>query len=356
MAPNARDTSAMEQRSNIKFCFQLGKSVKETCELLHRVYGDNAVTSRCVRKWFERFREGTESVEDSQRSGRPVTSRSSELIEKVAELIRGNRRLPVRAIAEQLDVSKSSVWTILRKDLAKRKVCSVFVPHLLSDDNKKRRFEAAGDFIDLCDSDPSLLQSIVTGDETWCLQLDPLTKRQSMEWRSTTSPRTKKPRLEKSRVKTMLIAFFDHEGIIHKEFVLEGHGVNGAFYLEVLTRLLKRIARVRPHLRDRGWCLLHDNAPAHCARPVKDFLARRGVVVLKHPPYSPDLAPSDFFLFPKLKAEMRGTRFQSIPDIQRAVTQKMNQIPKELFADSFQSLYRRCQDCVVANGDYFEYY
>jgi len=176
-----------------------------------------------------------------------------------------------------------------------------------------------------------------------------------MEWRSSSSPRTKNSRLQKPKVKTMLIAFFDNDGIVHKEFVPAGQTVNSAFYEEVLKRLLQRIHLVRPELHRTGqWMLLHDNAPAHCAIRVHQFFVQRGVPVLDHPPYSPDLAPVEYFLLPGLKSIMKGARFADVAAIQERVTAVLRSIPKEAFADSFQKLYKRCQKCVVKDGDYFE--
>jgi len=87
-----------------------------------------------------------------------------------------------------------------------------------------------------------------------------------MEWRSPSSHRPKKSRLQKSKVKTILIAYLDSDGIIHNELVPAGQTVNFAFYEKILKRLLRRIHRVRPELHRTGqWMLLHDNAPAHCA-------------------------------------------------------------------------------------------
>ncbi|GBO09541.1 hypothetical protein AVEN_159733-1 [Araneus ventricosus] len=81
----------------------------------------------------------------------------------------------------------------------------------------------------------------------------------------------------------------------------EGQNVNSEFYYEELKRLLARIRRVRPHLKQRGsWFLLHDNARTQTATLVKRFLAEHGVTELSHPSYFPDLSPPDFFLFPKL--------------------------------------------------------
>jgi len=66
--------------------------------------------------------------------------------------------------------------------------------------------------------------------------------------------------------------------------------------------------------------LLHDNAPAHCAVRVHHFLVQRGVPVLDHPPYSPDLTPADIFLFPCLKKNMKGACFADVATIQQSVT------------------------------------
>ncbi|UYV68402.1 NPY1R [Cordylochernes scorpioides] len=121
------------------------------------------------------------------------------------------------------------------------------------------------------------------------------------------TPRPKKARMSKSRIKTMIIVILDIRGIVHCEFVPQGQTVNSAFYLEVLRRLKRRIARVRTDIKDTVK-LHHDNATSHTAFIITNFLARSNTPVIPHPPYSPDLAPCDFFLFPRLKREMKGNR------------------------------------------------
>ena len=84
----------------------------------------------------------------------------------------------------------------------------------------------------------------------------------------------------------MLIAFFDAEGVFHREFAPEGQRVNAEFYVGVFDRLLKRIRRVRTaKFQSSEWFIPHDNAPSHSAAIVKKFLANRNVAVLHHPPY-----------------------------------------------------------------------
>ena len=136
-------------------------------------------------------------------------------------------------------------------------------------------------------------------DETWIFEYDPETKRQSKEWHTSASPRPKKARRSKSKIKSMLICFFDNEGIVHAEFVPQEHTVNQFYYREILERLRKRVVRVRPNIADN--CMLHhDIAPCHTAISVIEVLAKKGIPVVPQPPYSPDLSPCDFF-FPKTK-------------------------------------------------------
>lgn len=345
----------MEQRANIKFCYKLGKTPTETYEMLKFVYGNGTMSRSRVFEWYSRFREGREDPFDNDRSGRPSTSRNDENRERIKEIVEADRRITLRMLEDQTGINRESIRKILIEDLGKRKICSRFVPHSLTPEQMQRRVDCSKNFIFNCDSNPNFINSIVTGDESWCFQYDPETKRQSMQWCSKSSPKPKKLRLQKSKVKTLLITFFDSDGVIHKEFLPSDTTVNAAYYKEVMSRLLKRISRIRPHYNRKGsWSLLHDNAPSHNSIIVKSFMAKKGVLVINHPPYSPDLAPADFMLFPKLKGILKGRKFHDVQDIQKNVTSELKGIPKEDFKKSFVALYNRCNKCIQVNGDYFE--
>jgi len=150
----------------------------------------------------------------------------------------------------------------------------------------------------------------------------------------------------------MLICFFDSEGIVHTEFVPQGQTVNQFYYREILERLRKRVVRVRPSIAD-NWMLHHDNAPCHTTISVTEFLAKKGIPVVPQPPYSPDLSPRDFFLFPKLKFHIKGCHFGTVENTVKAVTDQLKAIPV--------SNYQRCYEeweClrryVASQGNYFE--
>ncbi|KAG8335728.1 hypothetical protein J6590_108791 [Homalodisca vitripennis] len=129
--------------------------------------------------------------------------------------------------------------------------------------------------------------------------------------------------MSKSKVKSMLIAFFDVKGIVHKAFVPPGQTVNGQYYREVLRRLTARVHRVRSKIAD-SWILHHDNAPSHTCLLITEQLAKQSRATLPQPPYSPDMAPPDFFLFPKIKRHLKGTRFGTLENVQRATTRALD--------------------------------
>jgi len=102
------------------------------------------------------------------------------------------------------------------------------------------------------------------------------------------------------------------------------------------------------------WFLLHGNVPSHNATIFKQFLAQRKVPVLDHPQYSPDLAPADYLLFPKVKSHLKGHLFDSISDIQTAATSTLNTTAKDDFYKGIQKLYDRANLCVQLQGIYVE--
>jgi len=131
--------------------------------------------------------------------------------------------------------------------------------------------------------------------------------------------------MSKSKIKSMLICFFDSQGIVHTEFVPQGQTVNQFYYHEILERLRKRVVYVRPS-NVNNWMLHHDNAPCHMAISVIEFLAKKDIPVVPQPPYSLDLSPCNFFLFPKLKFYLKGRHFWKVENIEIAVTDQLKAI------------------------------
>ena len=133
-------------------------------------------------------------MEDDHRNGRPSTSRTDENVERVRQKVRSDRRLTVRMITDKLGMNSKSVWKIITEDLGMRKICTKMVPRLLNKEQKERRVQVYQDILEQLETESNLLKRIVTGNESWIFEYDPLTKRQSLEWKSELSPRPKTAR------------------------------------------------------------------------------------------------------------------------------------------------------------------
>jgi hypothetical protein len=174
------------------------------------------------------------------------------------------------------------------------------VPRLLSDDQKAHHVSVCRELKQQARDDPNFISSIITGDETWVYGYDPETKQQSSQWNSPNSPRPKKARQVRSNVKSMLIVFFDIQGIVHKESVPPGQTVNGTFYCEVLKRLREGIRRKLPDKwKNNNWFLHHENTPAHTPLIVRQFLTSQSITVIPNPPVRLTSPPATFSYSPR---------------------------------------------------------
>ncbi len=106
--------------------------------------------------------------------------------------------------------------------------------------------------------------------------------------------------------------------------------------------------------KERSFILHHDNASPHTAAPTLKKLQQWGITTLEHPPSSPDLAPCNFSLFPKLKKELRGHNFRNVASVQRETKKILCKFPQSVFEDFIFEMVSRWQKCIAVNGDYFE--
>ena len=235
---------SVEQRINLKFLVHPGKTLTEALKLLQEVYGDDTTSRTCLFEWHRSIKEGREEVRDDHRSGRPSTNRTDENVECVRQKVRSDRRLTVRMIADELGINSERVWRIIMKDLRMRKICPKVVPRLLNEGQKEQRVQVCEDISEQLETEPNLLKRVVTGNESWISEYDPLIKRQSLEWKSTLSPRPKKARVFKSKNQGDA-DHFDVHRIVHAEFLPQGQTINQHIYKNNLRRLMCSVKEKR---------------------------------------------------------------------------------------------------------------
>ena len=118
-------TKKQDQRTCIKFCFQLGKKSSETIQMMQKAFGNECISKKRMKEWYNRFKGGRTSVDSDSRSGRPSTTKTLDNIERVWLAIEGDRRLTVRELENDLGIPKTTVWEILNKILGMTCVCAV---------------------------------------------------------------------------------------------------------------------------------------------------------------------------------------------------------------------------------------
>ncbi|UYV77720.1 hypothetical protein LAZ67_15002046, partial [Cordylochernes scorpioides] len=303
------NVSTCELRSLIRFFTAKKENVVNIHRNLVSVYGEGCMSIQMVRRWRSWFLEGRKNVHDDEQSGRPVTATDNAAVAVVRYVVEADRRVTIDEIRFRLppgiEIGRSSIGTIMSDVLNFRKVCARWVPRLLSENHKQQRMEAARAFLEMHRRDgDQLFSRIVTGDESWVHHSTPETKRQSMVWKKPEKSAPKKAKVTISAGKVMAIVFWDCKDVLLVEYLPPNTTVNASRYCEVLTKLSKR-----PGLLSRKVLLLHDNARPHAARTTQTLLENIKWEIFTHPPYSPDLAPGDFHLFPALKLHLEGKHF-----------------------------------------------
>ena len=136
-----------EIHSYIKCCIRLNIDSKQIFNELCRIYGPQTISMHTVFRWVKAFKAGKFSVEDDTHPGRPKTSLTKANIAAVKIVVEQDARLSVRDIASCTGISEGSVQTILKKHLDLRNVCSRWVPHLLTEEQKTQSLKCARELL-----------------------------------------------------------------------------------------------------------------------------------------------------------------------------------------------------------------
>ena len=190
----------------------------------------------------------------------------------------------------------------------------------------------------LCSS--SVISNLLTCDETCMHMFEPQRRADNKQWKRKDQ---KRPCIAKRKM--LYAIFFNSSEPVLQVPCPSGHRVTGRFYKNsVLKKVIEFYNKKRPSEGWSGVHLLHDNASSHKCEVVKSFLASEKVKVLNHPPYSLDLSPCDFFLFPRLKKMLSGNKYTSRSSLGSAIYQCLQQIPKEDYLSAFRDWVKRLQN------------
>ncbi len=238
-----------------------------------------------ICRWFNFFQNGNNRLTDAPCPGQ-LKKWTPAKIQQLRQALQHDRKQTVRQLSGWISLSLRTTHKMLWKDLECTKLTASWIPHLLTAAQQNQRVVDARVSLRMLGRQ-GIVTHVVCGDEAWFHVWDPDSRRRNQEWISTRNG-DKCPKVvqhEQSIAKTMLVIFFDQFGLVHREFVPNGVGINGPLYLQIMQNLCLKICCTRRNeFQANSWGLLHDGAPVHRSLPVCCFFQQTQTKVLPHPP------------------------------------------------------------------------
>lgn len=335
------------EETHIRHCmlyeFHKGNNATTATKNICDTYPDALDVRKC-QHWFAKFRSGDFELSDDQRSGRPV--------ELDNDLLRSAVEMDPRQTIEELSETLNSSWSTVQehlKQIGKVNRVGVWVPHQLSAENKAQRSTICNFLLSKQEKEP-FIHRIVTGDEKWVLYENPKRKNQ---WLSPGQKPVSTPKPGLHPKKVLLCVWWNSTGIVHFEILEQGQTVTADLYCQQLERLNQALIVKHPALVNRkGVILQHDNARPHSAKQTQQKIRDLGWELLPHPPYSPDISPSDYCLFRSMQHFLSGKTFRNIDGIKTGLLEFFASKPTSFYKEAIENLVSRWSVVIDNDGDY----
>jgi histone-lysine N-methyltransferase SETMAR len=255
------------------------------------------------------------------------------------------------ALADELGEDKTTILRVLKNQLGLTRISRRWVPHEPTPDLMRNRCQGAVHLLESLSSlGPVRQNHVVTGDQTWVF----LRNEPTHKWaKCGTDVPVRVKRLQGEK-KLMLTVFFSRRGVLVIDFLPEKEKLNSSHITTViLPSLVSKIKKTCQKSGAKGWLLHLDNAPCHNSRISTSEISDQGFERLPHPPYSPDLAPSDFALFGYLKSHLQSFECESPDDLRHAVKTILETIPSNWFEKVWDEWLCRLRWVVENSGKYY---
>lgn len=328
-------------RHCLLFLFDSGMNGVEAHRRLVEVYGPDVISQRTCYNWFDRFREGDRSLQDESRSGRPP-----ELdLEELRRLVEADPKQTARDLATILSTTHTTILHGLHS-LGKVQKLHAWLPHVLTDNDKKRRMETCAHLLSW-KRNKAWLNNVITCDEKWVCYSNVLRRHQWVNAEEQAQPEHKGELHEK---KNLLCVWWGIHGIVHWELTPDNTTINADIYCTQLQRVKQKLdfATVQ---QDKVY-LLQDNARPHVAKKTYELLLSFGWMTLPHPPYSPDLSPSDYHLFRSLQNHLDGKNFANRKLLETDLKHFFESKPPEFYITGINELPDRWRKVIAMDGEY----
>ena len=328
-------------RHVILFLIKSGETAAAAHRKLVETYGNIPASLRTCQRWASEIEKGTFTIEDKERSGRPMEMDLKVLQEYVEDD-------PYQTTRDLSIITGHDHRTVARnlKKLGKVQKLGRWVPHELSDFDKNRRIFICRSLLSLHRRHP-FLDRLVTGDEKW-VEYSNVKRRPQWVNKKEAARDIAKPDLHPKKV--LLSCWWSKRGMEYWELLPKGQTITSRYYVEQLRNLKKHLETTRGIQPDIAFH--HDNARPHSAKETAAELDSYGWLILPQPPYSPDLAPSDYWLFSHLQRFLDGKTFDDENDLKSSLASFFSAQTPQFWTYGINSLPQRWRHVVDNDGIY----
>ena len=333
--------------------FRLGKTPRIIYQELVQAHGEAICPAeRTVERWVCEMKKGTFPLVKNKPPGRPRAVRTTDLVQDVSKMLQDNPRSSLREVALQLGTDHMTIFRIVTCDLDLKSVCSVWVPAVLSEANKKDRIKCAKTI--LKNVSLSVQHKYCVEDELWVNWGVIGTKMQNRAWLPKGARRMTVPKPKLTPKKTMLlVAFTTNPARFSITALQKGQTIDSEYMVQFFKDTNKRFSSLRRNKIKFSELLLQiDNARPHTSKRTQSYLETTGVELLKQSPYSPDLNLCDRFLFTRLQEHCRATLYLSSGEVYEDVQRYLRQLPETYLVHELGKLCEHCKQVILAKGDY----
>ena len=332
-------------RELMLYKFKKKHSAAATTRNICEVEGEGALHKTTCQRWSNKFAQGDTDLKDIPRSGRPGVVN----LKHLRQAIEAEPSTSTLKLSADLHCSRSTIQRALN-GMGKTRKWGRQVPYTLSEKNVQKRFDHCQKLLSN-PLDDRFFKRILTCYEKWILFKNSENKKQWLDLGQLGKP-TPRPNFHEKKV--MLCVWWNMYGVVHFELLPKGQSINAKFYCSQLTRVQKALKKCYPAIVNRSQVLLlQDNAKPHTAKIIQKKIKALGWEALPHPPYSPDLAPSDYHLFRSLEHFLRGREFTEVDEVKKALEDFFASKNQAFYKRGIELLGERWAKTVGADGQYF---
>ena len=337
----------LEQRAVIFFLKRKGLKLSQIKQELDDVYHQDALDINSVKYWIHQFKLGRFEITNIQSPGRPVLDFIDTKIMAALEMEPFHSTY---TLSETLSIPRSTINDHLKK-LGFYSYNLRVVPYELTCEMKAVRIQKAIELLDILTTNKRKgFHRIITGDESWFF----LSYDHKHMW---SLSRENLPEIIDTKIHTkkyMVTIFWNIDKFFIVDLMKEGEKFNSKYFINNIISPLKEIVYPQGKKpKENPYTLHFDNALPHTSNASTKFLVDNGFKRAPQPPYSPDLAPSDFFLFGFLKNQLEGEKFDDFEQLHEKINEILTEISKETLAKVFDEWIERCQWVINNKGNYY---